>query len=103
MTVATRPGHLGAAFEAALARVDEIADRTFAGWHVPGLIYGVVRDGELIHSRGVGTLRSRPVVMGARPTRATGLPSPILLSLVRRGGRSPFNPWLARYMCRRRC
>jgi len=57
MTVAARPGHLGAVYEAALTRVDEIADRTFAGWQVPGLVYGVVRDGELIHSRGAGTLR----------------------------------------------
>ena len=56
MTVAARPS-LGAAFEAELDRVDAIADRTFPGWHVPGLAYGIVRDGELIHSRGVGTLR----------------------------------------------
>src|SRR5213593_2386142 len=57
MTVATRPGDLAVEFQAVLARVDDIADRTFAGWHVPGLVYGVVRDGALIHSRGIGTLR----------------------------------------------
>jgi CubicO group peptidase (beta-lactamase class C family) len=57
MTIAARPTALDPAFEAELERVDAIADRTFAGWHVPGLIYGIVRDGELIHSRGVGTLR----------------------------------------------
>ena len=57
MTVAARPSGLGADFEAELERVDSIADRTFAGWHVPGLAYGIVRDGELIHSRGIGTLR----------------------------------------------
>jgi CubicO group peptidase (beta-lactamase class C family) len=45
------------ALEAGLRKVDEIADKTFAGWHVPGLSYGVVLDGRLIHSRGLGTLR----------------------------------------------
>jgi CubicO group peptidase (beta-lactamase class C family) len=43
--------------EAALAQVDAIADRTFAGWKAPGMAFGVVRGGELVHSRGVGTLR----------------------------------------------
>jgi CubicO group peptidase (beta-lactamase class C family) len=43
--------------EAALTRVDEIADRLFAGWHVPGVAYGVTLGGQLIHSRGLGTLR----------------------------------------------
>jgi len=57
MTVATRPAGSSVALDAALARVDEIADATFAGWNVPGLVYGVVRDGRLVHSRGVGTLR----------------------------------------------
>ena len=57
MTVAARASALGAAFESELERVDAIADRTFAGWHVPGLAYGIVRDGELVHSRGIGTLR----------------------------------------------
>lgn len=41
----------------AVQHLDEIADRTFAGWKVPGLVYGVVIDGELVHSRGLGTLR----------------------------------------------
>ena len=68
MTVATRPAHRGAVFQAVLARVDDIADRTFAGWHVPGLVYGVVRDGALIHSRGVGTLR---VGEDATPTNSS--------------------------------
>ena len=45
------------ALEAALERIDALADRTFAGWRVPGLAYGVVRGRELIHSRGLGTLR----------------------------------------------
>jgi CubicO group peptidase (beta-lactamase class C family) len=53
MSVASPP----TALEAALQRADELADRSFAGWHVPGLAYGVVLDGELIHSRGLGTLR----------------------------------------------
>jgi CubicO group peptidase (beta-lactamase class C family) len=43
--------------EAALERVDEIADRTFGEWKVPGLVYGVIADGELRHVRGLGTLR----------------------------------------------
>ena len=68
MTVATRPPTSGAALEAVLPRIDEIADRTFAGWNVPGLVYGIVRDGALVHSRGVGTLR---VGDQARPTAAS--------------------------------
>src|SRR5215212_11993525 len=34
-----------------------MADRVFAGWKVPGLVYGVVHGRELVHVRGVGTLR----------------------------------------------
>src|SRR5215212_1649835 len=34
-----------------------MADRVFAGWKVPGLVYGVVQGRELVHVRGVGTLR----------------------------------------------
>jgi CubicO group peptidase (beta-lactamase class C family) len=40
-----------------LERIDALADRTFAGWHVPGLAYGVIQGGQLIHTRGLGTLR----------------------------------------------
>jgi len=65
VTVAARPPDLGAAFEAALPRIDELADRTFAGWNVPGLVYGLIHDGRLVHSRGLGTLR---VGEDARPT-----------------------------------
>ncbi|HKB28050.1 MAG TPA: serine hydrolase domain-containing protein [Candidatus Limnocylindrales bacterium] len=43
--------------EAALTSIDAIADRTFAGWKVPGLAYGVTLGDRLIHSRGLGTLR----------------------------------------------
>src|SRR5262245_47931545 len=57
MTVAARPAATPTALEAQLPRLDEIADRTFAGWNVPGLVYGIVRDGTLVHSRGLGTLR----------------------------------------------
>jgi CubicO group peptidase (beta-lactamase class C family) len=39
----------------ALAAADTLADTTFAGWKVPGIAYGIVRDGELIHTRGLGT------------------------------------------------
>jgi CubicO group peptidase (beta-lactamase class C family) len=41
----------------ALARVDEIADGTFAEWKVPGVVYGVIAEGEIRHVRGIGTLR----------------------------------------------
>ncbi len=41
----------------ALAAADEVAAKTFARWKVPGVAYGVVRDGALIHSRGLGTTR----------------------------------------------
>lgn len=53
MTIASPP----TALEAALRRIDELADRTYTGWHVPGLAYGVVLGDELIHARGLGTLR----------------------------------------------
>jgi CubicO group peptidase (beta-lactamase class C family) len=53
MSVASPPS----ALEAAMQRVDELADMAFASWHVPGLAYGVILGGELIHSRGIGTLR----------------------------------------------
>jgi CubicO group peptidase (beta-lactamase class C family) len=64
MTIASPPS----ALEAGLARIDEIADRTFAGWNVPGLAYGVVLDGALIHGRGLGTLR---VGEAATPTTSS--------------------------------
>jgi CubicO group peptidase (beta-lactamase class C family) len=50
-------GTSSSAIEAALERIDVIADRTFTGWHVPGLAYGVVLGDNLIHARGLGTLR----------------------------------------------
>ncbi|MEO8272714.1 MAG: serine hydrolase domain-containing protein [Chloroflexota bacterium] len=53
MTIAEVPTVL----EAGLRRVDEIADRLFSGWNVPGLAYGVVLGDRLIHARGLGTLR----------------------------------------------
>jgi CubicO group peptidase (beta-lactamase class C family) len=53
MTIASPP----TALEAALQRVDEMADARVAGWHVPGIAYGIVLNGELIHGRGLGTLR----------------------------------------------
>src|SRR4029079_8351330 len=68
MTVAQRPVGSTAALDAALGRSDEIADATFPGWNVPGLIYGIVRDGSLVHSRGLGTLR---VGADATPTTSS--------------------------------
>src|SRR5687768_1182136 len=53
MTVASPP----TALEAVLQRVDDLADRAFAGANVPGVAYGVVLNGDLIHARGLGTLR----------------------------------------------
>jgi CubicO group peptidase (beta-lactamase class C family) len=55
MTIASLP----AALEAGIRRVDELVDRTFAGWKVPGLVYGVTLGQELVHVRGLGTLRVR--------------------------------------------
>jgi CubicO group peptidase (beta-lactamase class C family) len=52
--------------EAALERADDIADRTFGEWKVPGLVYGVVAGGGLVHVRGLGTLRvGEPATPGA--------------------------------------
>ncbi len=45
------------ALDGALEQIDAIADRLFAGWHVPGVAYGVTLGGRLVHSRGLGTLR----------------------------------------------
>lgn len=43
--------------EAAFARADDIAARTFAGWKVPGVGYGLIVGGELRHVGGLGTAR----------------------------------------------
>src|SRR5215213_287878 len=53
MTVASPP----TALEAAIPKVDAIADRLFSGWHVPGVAYGVTLGGRLVHARGLGTIR----------------------------------------------
>ena len=53
MTIATVPASLATGIE----KVDEMADRAFAGWNVPGFVYGIVHGGELVHARGLGTLR----------------------------------------------
>ena len=41
----------------ALREVDQVSDRFLVDKHIPGLAYGVVVGGELVHSRGIGTLR----------------------------------------------
>lgn len=41
----------------ALAAADSVADAFLVGKHIPGVAYGIVAGGELIHSRGLGTLR----------------------------------------------
>ena len=43
--------------DAALRAADEAADRFLSGRKLPGVVYGVVHHGELIHVRGIGTLR----------------------------------------------
>jgi serine-type D-Ala-D-Ala carboxypeptidase/endopeptidase len=53
MTTATIPASLASG----IAGIDEMADRAFAGWKVPGFVYGVVLGPELVHVRGLGTLR----------------------------------------------
>ncbi len=57
MTVAQVRADSTAALDAVLGRCDEIADAAFADWNVPGLVYGIVRGGSLVHARGLGTLR----------------------------------------------
>ena len=41
----------------AIAEVDRIFDRFAAGEPAPGVVYGIVIDGELVHARGLGTLQ----------------------------------------------
>jgi Beta-lactamase class C and other penicillin binding proteins len=41
----------------ALRRADAVADRFLAGRQIPGVVYGVVLGGDLVHSRGIGTRR----------------------------------------------
>jgi CubicO group peptidase (beta-lactamase class C family) len=53
MTLAPHP----TALDGAIEQIDATADRLFAGWHVPGIAYGLTLGGRLIHSRGLGTLR----------------------------------------------
>jgi len=52
----TRPARRGG-LDDALARIDDVARRTFESWHAPGLAYGVIAGGRLVHTRGLGTLR----------------------------------------------
>src|SRR5512134_3769350 len=39
------------------AALDGVADTFLVGRHIPGVAYAVVLHGELIHVRGIGTLR----------------------------------------------
>jgi len=45
------------ALEDALRTADAVADRFLSGKKIPGVAYGVVVCGELVHSRGIGTRR----------------------------------------------
>ena len=42
----------------ALRAADSVADAFLVGKHIPGIAYGVVVDGGLVHSRGIGTIRA---------------------------------------------
>jgi CubicO group peptidase (beta-lactamase class C family) len=59
MTIAAAPAAQSpsASLASGIARIDAMADRAFGGWKVPGLVYGVVHEGDLVHVRGLGTLR----------------------------------------------
>jgi CubicO group peptidase (beta-lactamase class C family) len=43
------------AIDDVLAEVDRLVDAFVTGEPVPGVAYGVIVDGELVHTRGVGT------------------------------------------------
>ena len=45
------------ALEDALRAADVVADTFLVGKHIPGVAYGVVVGDELVHSRGIGTIR----------------------------------------------
>jgi CubicO group peptidase (beta-lactamase class C family) len=45
------------ALDDALHAADAVADKFLEGKHIPGVAYGVVVGGTLVHSRGIGTLR----------------------------------------------
>ena len=45
------------ALEDAFRAADAVADTFLTDRHIPGVAYGVVVGGELVHARGIGTLR----------------------------------------------
>ncbi len=45
------------ALDDALRAADTVADTFLVGKHIPGVAYGVVVGGELVHTRGIGTIR----------------------------------------------
>lgn len=45
------------ALDDALHAADTVVDAFLIGKHIPGIAYGVVVGGELVHSRGIGTIR----------------------------------------------
>ena len=45
------------ALDDALRAADTVADRFLDGKHIPGVAYGIVVGGDLVHTRGIGTLR----------------------------------------------
>jgi len=55
--------------EAVLPEIDKLFHDLAAAEHLPGLVYGVVLDGELIHSRGVGFANLERKIPAANDTR----------------------------------
>lgn len=45
------------ALDDALRDADGVADAFLAGKHIPGIAYGIIVNGGLVHSRGIGTIR----------------------------------------------
>jgi CubicO group peptidase (beta-lactamase class C family) len=55
---------------AVLNAMDEVVRRVMAGDHVPGVVYGVIAGGELVHVTGLGSV-SGPGVEACKPVKTT--------------------------------
>ena len=56
------------------AEVDRLVDAFVAREPVPGVAYGVIVDGELVHTRGVGTTAIEGEERRRRPTPCSASP-----------------------------
>ena len=54
-----------------LAQVDELVDAFVVAEPVPGVAYGLIVDGELVHTRGVGTVKVGAEIDARAPTRCS--------------------------------